>query len=46
MARARARPAREHVAVLAVRDVEGELGSLAAFAMDRAFALVGFAQHG
>ena len=45
MTRARARPARQHIAILPVRDVEGELGSLAAFAMDRAFALVGFAQQ-
>jgi hypothetical protein len=45
MARARARPARQHVAVIAVRNVERQLGPLAAFAQDLGLLRVGFAKQ-
>ena len=45
MTRARARPAREHVAVIAVRNVERQVGPLAAFAQDLGLLRVGFGKH-
>jgi hypothetical protein len=45
MARARARPARQHVAVIAVRNVERQLGPLAAFAQDLGLLRVGFGKQ-